>query len=221
MAKGKVPVARIEGAEVESAATQDVRSEDISVGKAAKAPAAKQEPAGKQSEAAKPADTGAEAKAPVAKTVVATTKVEATAAKPAEPKPKATSQTAQPKAKTKSKPKTKVAPAVEPEGPVEKPAEADTGQAEDEPNDAFEQARSIGQNFKAWMAKTFPGHVHAVVGGLCGLLVAILFFVFGFWKTLFVCLLVMIGVAFGQYLDGDPRIVDFIRKLVSEGRGGN
>lgn len=221
MAKGKVPVARIEGAEVESTTSQDARSEDISISKTAKASPTKQESTKEQAEVAKSADIGAEAEKPVTTTVAAKTKVEASTAKPTEPKPKATVQASQTKAKPKAKPKTTVASAPEPERPVEKPAESEAGQAEDEPNDALEQARSIGQAFKAWMAKTFPGHVHAVIGGLCGLLVAVLFFVFGFWKTLLVCLLVTIGVAFGQYLDGDPRIVDLIRKLVSEGRGGN
>ena len=221
MAKGKIPVARIEGAEVESVAPQDARSEDVSAGKTAKVSVAKQEPAKSQAEAPKPAETENEAKKPVAKPAEAATKAEASAAKSAEPKLKVAAQASQPKAKPKTKPKTKVASAAEPEKAAEKPTEADGRQAEDEPNDALEQARSIGQAFKTWMAKTFPGHVHAVIGGLCGLLVAVLFFVFGFWKTMLVCLLVAIGVAFGQYLDGDPRIVNLIRKLVSEGRGGN
>ncbi|MBQ9315377.1 MAG: DUF2273 domain-containing protein [Atopobiaceae bacterium] len=64
-------------------------------------------------------------------------------------------------------------------------------------------------------------HFHAVVGGVCGLVVAVLIFVVGFWQTLFVSLLAAVGVALGQYLDGDPKIVNLIRRLLSEGRGNN
>ena len=208
----KVPIARIEGAGTEGVAPQDAREDRGDTPKKAAvtvetvqhrveepldeprsaAANAEEEPA------AKPAEVGAAAKPKVA---------------------------AKPKARPKAKPKTKVAPTVEgsePAAPCEGADSEPTDEVlEDEPNDAFEQARSMGQAFKAWLAKTFPGNVHAVIGGVCGLLVAILFFVFGFWKTLLVCLLVTIGVALGQYLDGNPRIVNLIRRLVSEGRGGN
>ena len=62
-----------------------------------------------------------------------------------------------------------------------------------------------------------PGHEHAVLGGLFGLVFAVLFFVIGFWQTLLVALLVFIGIAFGQYLDGDPKIINFIRRALTGG----
>ncbi|MBP3893970.1 MAG: DUF2273 domain-containing protein [Atopobiaceae bacterium] len=71
----------------------------------------------------------------------------------------------------------------------------------------------------AWISKVAPGHEHAVLGGICGLVFAVLFFVIGFWQTLFVALLVVVGVAFGQYLDGDPRIVNLIRRALTGGMG--
>lgn len=72
-----------------------------------------------------------------------------------------------------------------------------------------------------WLRATFPGHEHAFLGGLCGLLVAVLVFVLGFWETLFVSLLVVVGVALGQYVDGDPKIIRALRRLLAEGRGNN
>ena len=53
--------------------------------------------------------------------------------------------------------------------------------------------------------------------GSRGILPAV--FLVGFWETLFVVLLMVVGVALGQYLDGDPKIVNFIRRFLSEGRG--
>lgn len=107
----------------------------------------------------------------------------------------------------------------------ERPLDAVAAQAEEpspaaEPQEATEaQAASPLKGLSAWLAKTFPGNEHAAMGGVLGLIVAIAFFVAGFWKTLFVMLLVVAGVALGQFLDGDPKIVNLIRRLFSEGRG--
>lgn len=64
---------------------------------------------------------------------------------------------------------------------------------------------------EAWFHKTFPGHENAVLCGFLGLIVAILLFAIGFWATLLVALCVTIGVAIGQMLDGDPKIISFFR----------
>lgn len=69
-----------------------------------------------------------------------------------------------------------------------------------------------------WLSRTFPGHEHAVLGGVCGLLAAMLVFLVGFWRTLFVSLVVLVGVTLGQVLDGDPKIINFIRRVLAEGR---
>jgi len=78
-----------------------------------------------------------------------------------------------------------------------------------------EQAASAARGPLAWLSRTFPGHEHAVFGGLVGLLVAVSVFVFGFWRTLFVAALVVVGVAVGQYLDGDARIVRVLRRIIA------
>lgn len=70
-----------------------------------------------------------------------------------------------------------------------------------------------------WVSKAFPGREYTVLGGLCGLIGAILIFVVGFWPMLFVAILIAVGVALGQYLDGDPKIINQLRRLFSEGRG--
>lgn len=68
--------------------------------------------------------------------------------------------------------------------------------------------------FSVWFAKTFPHSRHAVIGGVCGLVVALLLFSIGLLKTLVIALLVTIGVACGQYADGDPKLVNLVRELM-------
>lgn len=65
-----------------------------------------------------------------------------------------------------------------------------------------------------WFAATFPHSRNAVLGGICGLVVALLLFSVGLFKTLVIALLVTIGVACGQYADGDPKLVNLVRELM-------
>lgn len=68
----------------------------------------------------------------------------------------------------------------------------------------------------SWLSRMFPGNEHAVVGGLAGLLVAVMMFVAGFWKTLFVVCMIVVGVTVGQCLDGNPKIIEFVRRVIRE-----
>lgn len=68
--------------------------------------------------------------------------------------------------------------------------------------------------FSAWFAKTFPHSRHAVIGGVCGLVVALLLFSIGLFKTAVIAVLVTVGVACGQYADGDPKLVNLVRELM-------
>ena len=67
----------------------------------------------------------------------------------------------------------------------------------------------------AWVRRTFPGHEHAFWGGVLGFVAAILFLVLGLFKALVIVLLVIVGVAAGQALDGDSKIMDLVRRLFS------
>ncbi len=66
----------------------------------------------------------------------------------------------------------------------------------------------------AFAEGVFPGHGNAILWGVIGFLAALLVFLLGFWRTLFIALLVLVGVAFGQYLDGDPKIIRAIMRFV-------
>lgn len=67
-----------------------------------------------------------------------------------------------------------------------------------------------------WLDETFPNSRNAVLGGVTGLVVALLLFTIGVLKTLIIAILVVVGIACGQYLDGDPKIVRFIQNLMKK-----
>ena len=67
----------------------------------------------------------------------------------------------------------------------------------------------------AWVSKTFPGHENAVWGGVLGLLAAIVLLAFGIFKTLILVVLVVAGIAVGQLVDGDPKLIRALQRLFS------
>ena len=69
-----------------------------------------------------------------------------------------------------------------------------------------------------WVSRTFPGHEHAFWGAVVALIIALLIFAIGFWKVFLIVCLVVIGIAFGQVLDGDPKIIRAIRALFPSDR---
>ncbi|WP_130810680.1 DUF2273 domain-containing protein [Olsenella sp. Marseille-P4559] len=76
-----------------------------------------------------------------------------------------------------------------------------------------EGSQSGVDKVSAWVSRTFPGHENAFLGGVCGLIVAIVMAAIGFWRALLLVLLVLVGVAIGQKADGDPKIWRAISKL--------
>lgn len=75
--------------------------------------------------------------------------------------------------------------------------------------------RSAAERAASWLNGWFPGHGNSVLFGVVGLLVALLVFKIGIWRSFVVLVLVVGGIAFGQYLDGDPKILRFIRDILS------
>lgn len=87
-----------------------------------------------------------------------------------------------------------------------------------QPASGPEPAAQLGAFARAsrWLDETFPNGRNAVLGGVTGLVVALLLFTIGVLKTLVIAILVVVGVACGQYLDGDPKIVRFVQNLMKK-----
>ena len=83
--------------------------------------------------------------------------------------------------------------------------------------ESFSVGRSVGK-VGAWSKRTFPGPETAVIFGLIGLIAAILIFIVGIWRALIIALFVVVGVALGQVVDGDPKILRAVRRFISDRR---
>lgn len=83
------------------------------------------------------------------------------------------------------------------------------------PQTVGEAVRDGSARLFSWVRRTFPGHEHAFWGGILGFVAALLFLALGLWRALVIVVLVVVGVAVGQALDGDSRIVDLIRRIFS------
>lgn len=79
---------------------------------------------------------------------------------------------------------------------------------------AATSASDVWNAVEAW----FKANKNTVIWAGTGLVVAILMLVFGFWHMLLIIVLVTLGAAYGQYLDGRPRIIDFLRHLFGRER---
>ena len=149
--------------------------------------------------------------------------VEEAASTPAAPATEAPApkKPAAPAEKTASQQAAKPAAAAKPQRPriVSEPAPEPASRPAAPEAARKEPARPTLPKALAWIERIAPGHVNAVLGGFAGLVVALMVFVVGFWQTLFVCALVVIGVAVGQCLDGDPKIVNMLRNLLADERG--
>lgn len=64
----------------------------------------------------------------------------------------------------------------------------------------------------SWLDNIFPGHGNAVLFAIIGFVGALLLFQIGFWRTLLIVILVVVGIAYGQYLDGNPKIYNAFKK---------
>ena len=133
---------------------------------------------------------------------------------PKAPKAKVAPDTGSPDAAEKGAPAADASVDGRQAGPTEAGPETERSQADDQATPSFSAAvESVG----SWLRQNFPGHVNAVVFGFLGFVLAVMLFCIGLWQTLVIALLVACGVAFGQYLDGDPRIDRLVGRLGDTG----
>lgn len=103
-------------------------------------------------------------------------------------------------------------------GPEEVPPAQGRGWSDEDYSGAGRTARAYVDGARrkatAFADGVAPGHGNEIFWGFMGFVCAILVFILGFWQTLFVAFLVVVGVAFGQYLDGDPKIIRALMRLI-------
>lgn len=113
------------------------------------------------------------------------------------------------------KPQVKVDPAPEQE-PAPKKAGGSSSLRE-----SGKRARNAAGNARrqasAWLDGVAPGHGNAILFGIAGGVVALVILYVGFFQALLIAILVFAGVAFGQWLDGDPVIIDALSRLLRSG----
>ena len=109
------------------------------------------------------------------------------------------------------KPAPKAAPKQAP-----KPAEPAAGDSEDFGRKAKDAVQDGMKEASGWFEQRFPGYGNAVLFGIIGFVAALLLFSIGFWKMLLILVLVIAGVAYGQYLDGNPKIWNSIKGLFNK-----
>lgn len=83
--------------------------------------------------------------------------------------------------------------------------------------DAGAALRGAGSRVRSWVGATFPGNENAFWGGVVGLVAALVLIAIGPWYAFVIAVLVLAGVAVGQLVDGDPKIINALRRLFSRG----
>lgn len=78
--------------------------------------------------------------------------------------------------------------------------------------------RDAFASLKQAVAPYVEHHGHAVLYGIVGFVVAALILIVGFWPTVLLALFAAIGVAIGQYRDGDRRTQTAFKNLIKRMR---
>lgn len=79
-------------------------------------------------------------------------------------------------------------------------------------SEARSRAIEAKDSATAWLEGFMPGHGNAIFFGILFLILALVIIWLGFFPALFIALLVIVGVAFGQWLDGKPTILDSVKR---------
>lgn len=106
-------------------------------------------------------------------------------------------------------------PAPAPKTQAEGKEQGKAGNAASGDSGAAGSAAAGFSRVSAWVSKTFPGHENAFWGGVLGLVAAVVLLAFGIFKTLVLVVLVVAGIAVGQLVDGDPKLIRALQRLFS------
>lgn len=101
-------------------------------------------------------------------------------------------------------------------------ADSNSAEGQTDPRQMGSELRSTfagyTESFRTWLDGLFPGHGNAAFFALIGFVVALVFITIGFMRTLVVLALVVVGLAFGQQLDGNPKILRALKRLLNSNR---
>lgn len=111
-------------------------------------------------------------------------------------------------------------PEPESEPTYETDSSSESGQASRSPHEQGEATRDAVKDGVAsatsWLDGLFPGHGNAALFAILGFVAAILVFSVGFWRTVLIVILVVVGIAIGQKLDGDPKIIRWFSQHIGK-----
>ena len=94
----------------------------------------------------------------------------------------------------------------EPAGPSAGEARGDAAQGH--------HAKPVTGTAGRWLSEAFPACRGSVLGGAVGLVTAVMLLTIGVWRTLVIVVLVALGIVVGQYVDGDPKMIRAIQRLL-------
>ena len=93
---------------------------------------------------------------------------------------------------------------------------ADTSTANQAQPGVKDAAQDAARKATTWLGKTFPGKSNAILFACLGLVAALAFIVIGFWRSLLLIIFVVSGYAFGQSLDGNPTIINTVKRTLKD-----
>lgn len=70
--------------------------------------------------------------------------------------------------------------------------------------------------FERFLLLILTEHRGKTIGILLGLIAAILFINYGFWRTLFIILCIALGYCIGKILDDNKNVEDWVKELFKQ-----
>ena len=80
---------------------------------------------------------------------------------------------------------------------------------------ASKNSSSFLSQLKDPLANVVPGHENEFLFAIIGLVAALVLLLIGFWQFMVILLFVIAGVMFGQYLDGEPKVLNAIKEWIA------
>ena len=94
-------------------------------------------------------------------------------------------------------------------------ARASKGSASHASGNAQGNSSSFLGLLKELFAKAVPGHENEFLFAGIGFIAALILLFIGFWQFMLILLFVVAGVMFGQYLDGEPKVLNALKEWIA------